>query len=299
MNWVSLFSIQSGFWKPDLSSRMVSMRPLYMIKRILAILLSLTMTWVPAMGADQSAGQITAIIPAATRNAQPAKNKDALQWNDLLQTTDTGRLRAGLTDGSILSLGSSSQLRVVQHDAASQQTSLEIGYGKLRSRVVKITQPNGKFEVKTPNAVIGVIGTDFYVAYENDLTTVICYVGQVTVISQGASKVVRKSDNAQSNQQQTTLGPGQMVVIGLKVPPAGFPPESEVIHASMLDTRINPTVFIAQPKFWIPVVAGAVGGGIAAGVVLTHNNGSSAANIPPPVTCGAVAGAAGRAKCGP
>jgi hypothetical protein len=270
-----------------------------MIKRVLTIVLSLTMMWVPAMGADQSAGQITAIIPAATRNAQPAKNKDGLQWNDLLQTTDTGRLRAGLTDGSILSLGSSSQLRVVQHDAASQQTSLEIGYGKLRSRVVKITQPNGKFEVKTPNAVIGVIGTDFYVAYENDLTTVICYVGQVTVTSQGASKVVRKSEKAQSNQQQTTLGPGQMVVIGLKVPPAGFPPESEVIHASMLDTRINPTVFIAQPKFWIPVVAGAVGGGIAAGIVLTHNGGSSTPNIPPPVTCGAVAGAVGRAKCGP
>jgi hypothetical protein len=52
----------------------------------------------------------------------------------------------------------------------------------------------------------------------------------------------------------------------------------------MLDTRINPTIFIAQPKFWIPVVAGAVGGGIAAGVVLTHNGGSSAA-IPPPAVC--------------
>jgi hypothetical protein len=295
---VLLLSIQAGFWKPDLSSKDGLHEAVYMIKRILAIVLSLTMTWLPAMGADQSAGKITAIIPSATRNAQPAQNKDGLQWNDLLQTTDTGRLRAGLTDGSILSLGSSSQLRVVQHDAASQQTSLEIGYGKLRSRVVKITQPNGKFEVKTPNAVIGVIGTDFYVAYENDLTTVICYVGQVTVTAQGASKVVRKSEKAQSNQQQTTLGPGQMVVVGLKVPPAGFPPESEVIQASMLDTRINTTVFVAQPKFWIPVVAGAVGGGIAAGIVLTHSNGSSASTstIPPPATCGVVT--AGRAKCG-
>jgi FecR-like protein len=264
------------------------------IKRILAMVLSLTMAWLPAMGADQSAGQITAIIPAATRNAQPAKNKDGLQWNDLLQTTDTGRLRAGLTDGSILSLGSNSQLRVVQHDGASQQTSLEIGYGKLRSRVVRITQPNGKFEVKTPNAVIGVIGTDFYVGYENDLTTVICYVGQVSVIAQGTAKVVRKSEKAQSNEQQTTLGPGQMVVIGLKVPPAGFAPESEVIQTSMLDTRINPVVFVAQPKFWIPVVAGVVGGGIAAGIVLTHNGGSSTPTIPPPAVCAA----SFNAKCG-
>jgi hypothetical protein len=271
-----------------------------MIKRILALLLSLTMTGLPAMAADQSAGKITAVIPAATRNSQPAQSKDGLVWNDLLQTAQTGRLRAGLTDGSILSLGSNSQLRVVQHDAASQQTSLEIGYGKMRSKVVKITQPNGKFEVKTPNAVIGVIGTDFFVGYENDLTTVICYVGQVSVIAQGAAKVVRKSDQAPSNQHQTNLGAGQMVVIGLKIPPEGFAPESEVIHASMLDTRINPTVFIAQPKVWIPIVAG-VAGGVAAGVVLTHNGGSSSPTIPAPVTCGAVAaaGAVGRAKCGP
>jgi hypothetical protein len=283
VSWVSLFRSELNFVKPIISQDGLH-GALYMMKRILAIVLSLTMMWLPAMGADQSAGKISALIPSATRNAQPVQNKDALQWNDLLQTAQTGRLRASLTDGSILSLGSNSQLRVVQHDAASQQTSLEIGYGKMRSRVVKITQPNGKFEVKTPNAVIGVIGTDFYVAYENDLTTVICYVGQVTVAAQGAAKVVRQSQNATSNQGQTTLSPGQMVVIGMKVPPAGFAPESDVIQASMLDTRINPTVFIAQPKFWIPVVAGAVGGGIAAGIVLTHNGGSSTV-IPPPAVC--------------
>ena len=38
---------------------------------------------------------------------------------------------------------------MVQHDAASQQTSLEMDFSKVRSKVVKITQPNGKFEIKT------------------------------------------------------------------------------------------------------------------------------------------------------
>ena len=84
-------------------------------------------------------------------------------------------MQAGLDDGSILSVGSNSELRVLQHDAASQQTSLEMNAGRLRSKVVKITQPNGKFEVHTPNAVIGVIGTDFYVEYGNNKTTVVCY----------------------------------------------------------------------------------------------------------------------------
>ena len=68
---------------------------------------------------------------------------------------------------------------------------MDMSYGKLRSQVVKITKPDGKYEVRTPNAVIGVIGTDFYVGYENGLTTVICYVGKVPVTAVGTAKVVK------------------------------------------------------------------------------------------------------------
>src|SRR5271156_1191777 len=108
--------------------------------------------------------------------------------NDLLKTDAQGRLRAGLTAGSIFSLGSNSQLQVVQHDAVSQQTLLVMNYGKLRNQVVKITKPDGKYEVRTPNAVIGVTGTDFYVGYADNLTTVICYVGSVCGHAGGRGK---------------------------------------------------------------------------------------------------------------
>jgi hypothetical protein len=258
-----------------------------MFRSSLSVLLSLLLSATPMLAAPtdgQSAGEVKALIPDAWRNSQPTKVKDALQWNDLLQTSDHGRLRAGLTDGSILSLGSNGALKVVRHDTASQQTSVDLSYGKLRSQVVKITQPNGKYEVRTPNAVVGVIGTDFYVGYENDLTTVICYVGQVSVTALGSAKVVRRSDRANSDQSQVTLSPGQMVVIGLKIPPGGFPPDSEVIRASMADTNVNPRpVFVAHPKVWVPIVAG-IAGGIAAGVV--YGRGGSSATIPPPVVCG-------------
>jgi hypothetical protein len=207
--------------------------------RAFSVFLCLLMSALPAISADQQAGQINALIPAATRNAQAAKAKDALQWNDLLKTEQAGRMRASLTDGSILSLGSNSELRVVQHDATSQQTSLEVGYGKLRSRVVKVTQPNGKFEVKTPNAVIGVIGTDFFVGYEPNKTTVICYTGVVTVTPIGNAKIVKNSgDNSENN---ITLNAGQMVVISDTIPPAGFQPEpapQSIVQASMTDTNV-------------------------------------------------------------
>ena len=117
-------------------------------------------------GGTQRAGEINALIPAATRNAQPTKAKDEIDWNDLLKTERSGRVRAGLTDGSILSVGSDSELRVVQHDGTSQQTSLELNYGKVRNQVTTITKAGGKYELKTPNAVIGVIGTDFVAEFQ-------------------------------------------------------------------------------------------------------------------------------------
>ena len=270
-----------------------------MVKRFFAVLLSLLLTGLPAFAADQTAGKITALIPAATRNSQPAQARDTLDWNDLLQTTQTGRLRAGLNDGSILSLGSSSELRVVQHDAATQQTSLELNYGKLRNRVVKITQPNGKYEVRTPNAVIGVIGTDFYVGYENGRTTVICYTGQVSVTSLGSAKTLQKSNNATTSGQQTILSAHQMVVIGNVVPPGGFPPESEMMQVSMAETNIEITSlgFVAAHGVLLhTILYGVVGGviGSAAGVAVSQTPISRPNVIPPPVTCAV----SGRVKCG-
>ncbi len=197
-----------------------------MLKSLLSSLLSLSLAASPLFAApadDQVAGEVKALIPAASRNAQPVKVKDGLQWNDLLKTDAQGRLRAGLTDGSILSIGSNSELKVVQHDAVSQQTLIEVNYGKLRNQVVKITKPNGKYEVRTPNAVIGVIGTDFLVSFLNGRTTVICYVGTVAVTPAGGAKVI-KSDNASAGSTNTvTLTAGQMVVIGLDVLAWRFP----------------------------------------------------------------------------
>jgi FecR protein len=175
-------------------------------------------------GGAQRAGEIDALIPSATRNTQTAKAKDEIDWNDLLKTAHAGRIRAGLTDGSILSVGSDSELRVVQHDGASQQTSLELTYGKVRNQVTNITKPGGKYELKTPNAVIGVIGTDFVAEFKGNKTTVICYKGKVRVTPLG--KIVQNSGQSSSADNTVTLTDGQMVVITNAIPGAGFQPSS-------------------------------------------------------------------------
>ena len=209
-----------------------------MFRSSLSTVLSLLLVAAPAWSSppDQTAGVVGGVIPSATRNAQPVAVNATLQWNDLLQTNTKGRLRANLTDGSILSLGSNSQLRVVQHDAKSQQTEMDLDYGKLRNQVVKITQPGGKYQVKTPNAVIGVIGTDFYVAYANNQTTVICYDGVISV-----TLLTSAPGSEQNNPEAVSVAAGQMVVVAGTPATISQPVASpaKVVNASMHDTSVE------------------------------------------------------------
>jgi len=246
-----------------------------MFRSPLAALLCLLLAVSPLWGEpapDQTAGSVKAMIPDATRNAKPLTVNETLQWNDLLQTNAKGRVRAGLTDGSILSLGSNSQLRVVQHDATAQQTTLDLDYGKLRNQVVKITQPGGKYEVRTPNAVIGVIGTYFYVAYVNGRTTIICYEGTLSVTAAAGAKVVGSNNSTTGLDQSVKVSAGEVVVIGLKPLTSAMPPYSTLQTISLKDTDIGEA---RHPHYGrtLTLVAAGVVAGLTIG--LTQANSSS------------------------
>jgi hypothetical protein len=151
----------------------------------LTVLLSLTILVppdVPAQG-TQRAGQISRAIPevAIARGAQnmPALVKTMVDWGDAVRTGDGGRARVALDDGSVLNVGSSSTLMVTQQNAASQQTQIELTYGRVRSQVIKQSKPNAKFEIHTAVGVAGVVGTDFFLGYMNDLFQIIVFEGHV------------------------------------------------------------------------------------------------------------------------
>ncbi|MCI0354587.1 MAG: FecR family protein [Acidobacteria bacterium] len=113
----------------------------------------------------EEAGKVGRVLPAGFLTRGPstseAKAADPVDWNDILRTNKQGRMRLNLADGSLLSLGSESEMRVVKHDAQSQQSLAELLYGRVRVRVVQLTRPKAGFEVRTPTAVIGAIGTEF------------------------------------------------------------------------------------------------------------------------------------------
>ncbi|HXP68100.1 MAG TPA: FecR family protein [Candidatus Dormibacteraeota bacterium] len=261
-----------------------------LFKRSVAMVLCSLLTGLPTMAqpaaSNQVAGQINALIPAATRNSQTAKVKEELNWNDLLKTEKTGRVRAGLKDGSILSVGSESELRIVQHDTVSQQTELEMDFGKVRSQVTKVTKSGGKFEMKTPNAVIGVIGTDFYTSFEGNKTTVICYKGQVTVTPVGSAVAAGVSG---STSGAITVSAGQMVVVTSDVPPAApSQTPSDVLEASLAATAV---VAEATPHHGHLLRNVLIGSGLAVGLGLglyygTRGGGGNGTCKPGSPNCG-------------
>jgi hypothetical protein len=151
----------------------------------LAVLASVSIIVPPDLAAQaaQKAGEISRAIPevAIARGTQqlPAPVKALVDWGDVVRTGDGGRARVALDDGSVLNVGSSSTLTVTQHNAAAQQTQIELTYGRVRSQVVKQSKPNAKFEIHTAVGVAGVVGTDFFLGYMNGLFQIIVYEGHV------------------------------------------------------------------------------------------------------------------------
>lgn len=146
--------------------------------------------------AGPRAGSITALLPVAkitrgtgrNRAILEAKKGDNVVYNDLVRTEKGGRARITLADQSILSLGSQAELRIIRHDARTQQTTLQLGYGRVRAEVASVTRDRGRFELRTPTAVAGVIGTDFGADSSiPGVTSFICISGLVEVSNADAN----------------------------------------------------------------------------------------------------------------
>jgi hypothetical protein len=169
----------------------------------------------------QKAGAVDRVIPAVSiargTKSITAAPKTPVDWADVVNTQASARARIALDDGSVLNVGSDSSVKVTKHDGAAQQTQLDLAYGKLRSQAQKITKTDGKFEVHTPAGVAGVVGTDFYLAFDQNAgqMNLVVFEGQVklcnlagvcVMVKAGQMSSVRNGDNSSPlNPTQATL----------------------------------------------------------------------------------------------
>ena len=211
----------------------------------LAMLVSVSIVVPPDVSAQagQKAGQISRAIPevAIARGSQqlPAPVKALVDWGDVVRTGDGGRARVALDDGSVLNVGSSSTLTVTQHNAAAQQTQIELTYGRVRSQVVKQAKPNAKFEVHTAVGVAGVVGTDFFLGYMNGLFQIIVYEGHVkfcnldsVCVDVLAGQIATIRDGHQAPDQPGQATPAELteaaVATSVGATSAGIPPPHHI-----------------------------------------------------------------------
>lgn len=136
-----------------------------------------------AAQAPPTAGKVTNIVPIVNliheSRTTPASTSASVYWGDMINTGHLARARVALNDGSVLNIGSETNMTITRHDAAAQQTELELNYGRVRAQAVKLVKPNSKFEIHTPTGVAGVVGTDFYLAFEFHVTHLLVFKGRV------------------------------------------------------------------------------------------------------------------------
>ncbi len=127
--------------------------------------------------AQSLAGKVTREVPKGTIDRQgkelPLSLNDPVNWNETVHTENRGRLQITLNDGSVLSVGSRSQMKIVKSDAQNQQTDIDLIQGTVKADVQKVTKQGGHFQIHTKTAVIGVIGTTL-VAKSDDKGTTVC-----------------------------------------------------------------------------------------------------------------------------
>jgi hypothetical protein len=214
--------------------------------------------------APQRAGEVSRVIPAVNiargSKSISASAKTIVNWQDVVSTQPNARARVSLDDGSVLNIGSDSSIHIVKHDAAAQQTELELSLGKVRSQAQKITQPNGQFEVHTPAGVAGVVGTDFYTSYENNIMTVIVFEGFVRVcnlagvcviVKAGQMTTVRNGDSSSPVITQAALSVLTDAIASTNLEaPSGL----QQAHHISKGTAITLGIIIAVPIIVIPIV---------------------------------------------
>ncbi|MBI3558540.1 MAG: FecR domain-containing protein [Deltaproteobacteria bacterium] len=143
------------------------------MKHLLFIAVAFALQTSAAAFADSEIGRL-ALVNGEVRIAKSetdekgriAKPNDAVFNTDIIKTGTSGSAKVLFTDQTLMDIGPSSALKVSNYsikEVENRTGTFSILYGKLRALVTKKVGDDGKVEVKSSDAVMGVRGTEFMV----------------------------------------------------------------------------------------------------------------------------------------
>jgi len=138
-----------------------------------------------ASASDVIVGSVLAVRGAvflyAGGGQQPLLANAPVRLADTI-VSGAGKAKIALDDGTIISVGENSRVRVADYERASDtlRTRVNLISGALRLLVTKLT-PASKFEVETETAIAAVRGTDWVIEATTEQTSVAVVSGVVAV----------------------------------------------------------------------------------------------------------------------
>ncbi|MCX7873456.1 MAG: FecR family protein, partial [Caldimicrobium sp.] len=163
------------------------------------LILNATLLQAKTVGKVTGIEGVAEVLRAGKIPAIPLKLNDLIYEKDILRTKSGAKLEITFTDGSVLRVAQRSRVDISEYLLEeANRAVLELKRGTVQAQVnpelsKKIEQDpkKHKFEIKTPVAVAGVRGTDFFVFHERVSTGVLVKTGQVyTYNPQISDKVV-------------------------------------------------------------------------------------------------------------
>ena len=162
---------------------------------ILTVILTFFLTLTSTLTYAAVIGKLTAIqgdvdvLKPGMERAAPAVLQQPLSEGDIIRTKSNGKAEITFVDDSVVRLAPNSRLQITEYLMEGNKRKsgvMNLFRGKMRAVVSKSRGflaaafgESEKFEVRTPTAVAGVRGTDFFISYQMGVTAIAVREGRV------------------------------------------------------------------------------------------------------------------------
>jgi hypothetical protein len=143
---------------------------------------------------------------------------DWIEEGSVVKTADKSFVKIIFIDKSQINIGPSSEIKI-EHFSGEEPGLIDLVKGKVRSQVTKdylnISKGKSKLFITTPNAVIGVRGTDFMISISQDgkNTSTVLFEGEIAMNKLETTQGFNSDKLEQAIQQGVRIHPGEFSVV--------------------------------------------------------------------------------------